>query len=62
MPVATKRKTSLTLSAEVLDQAKASEINVSAVAEAALQKAVADARRQQWLKENADAFVAQAAS
>ena len=61
MSVATKRKTSLTLSAEVLDHAKALEINVSAVAEAALQKAVADARRQQWLKENADAFLAQAA-
>ena len=33
MPLATKRKTSLTLDAEVLDDAKALDINVSAVAE-----------------------------
>ena len=40
-----KRKTSLTLDAEVLDSAKALDINVSAVAEAALKNAVASARR-----------------
>ena len=57
----TKRKTSLTLDAEVLNYAKALEINVSAVAEAALRKAVADAQRLQWLNENAKAFAAQAA-
>lgn len=57
----TKRKTSLTLSAEVLDCAKALDINVSAVAEAALKNAVATARRAQWLAENAEAFEAQAA-
>ena len=57
----TKRKTSLTLDAEVLECAKALEINVSAVAEAALKKAVAEARRMQWLNENAGAFAAQAA-
>lgn len=56
----TKRKTSLTLDADVLDCAKALEINVSAVAEAALKKAVAEARHRQWLEENADAFAAQA--
>ncbi len=56
-----KRKTSLTLDAEVLDYAKALEINVSAVAEAALRKAVAEARREQWLRENAASFAAQAA-
>ncbi len=56
-----KRKTSLTLSAEVLDCAKALDINVSAVAEAALKNAVASARRAQWLEENAEAFEAQAA-
>ena len=52
MVSAIKRKTSLTLDAEVLDSAKALEINVSAVAEA---------RRKQWLTENADNFAAQAA-
>jgi antitoxin CcdA len=57
----TKRKTSLTLDAEVMDGAKALGINVSAVAEAALKNAVANARRVQWLQQNAEAFAAQAA-
>ena len=59
MPAA-KRKTSLTLDAAALDGAKALGINVSAVAEAALMEAVAEARRAQWLEENAAAFKAQA--
>jgi antitoxin CcdA len=57
----TKRKTSLTLDAEVMDSAKALGINVSAVAEAALKNAVASARHVQWLQQNAEAFAAQAA-
>lgn len=57
----TKRKTSLTLDAEVLDCAKELDINVSAVAEAALKDAVASARQAHWLKQNAEAFAAQAA-
>ena len=61
MPLATKRKTSLTLDAEVLDDAKALDINVSAVAESALKSAVASARRLQWVNQNAEAFAAQAA-
>jgi antitoxin CcdA len=56
----TKRKTSLTLDAEVLDGAKALKINVSAVAEAALKNAVASARQMHWRKQNAEAFAAQA--
>ena len=59
MATATKRKTSLTLDAEALDRAKDLGINVSAVAEAALVKAVAESRRRKWLDENADAFEAQ---
>lgn len=55
----TKRKTSLTLDADALNCAKSLGINVSAVAEAALVRAVAEARRKKWLVENADAFVAQ---
>ena len=54
-----KRKTSLTLDSAALDAAKTLEINVSAVAEAALIQAVAEARRQNWLAENAAAFAAQ---
>ncbi|KIC23784.1 MULTISPECIES: type II toxin-antitoxin system CcdA family antitoxin [unclassified Leisingera] len=59
MTASAKRKTSLTLDAQALDRAKALGINVSAVAETALMQAVAEARRKQWLKENADAFAAQ---
>lgn len=55
-----KRKTSLTLDAQALDEARALGINVSAVAEEALRRAVAEARRQRWLDENAEAFAAQA--
>ena len=56
----TRRKTSLTLDRAALDDARALGINVSAVAEAAILCAVAEARRRQWLQENAEAFAAQA--
>jgi antitoxin CcdA len=59
MALATKRKTSLTLDAEALDRAKELGINVSAVAEAALLKVVAESRHKKWLAENNDAFAAQ---
>jgi antitoxin CcdA len=61
MAALTKRKTSLTLDARSLDEAKELGINVSTVAEEALIKAVADARRGKWLSENAEAFAAQSA-
>ena len=60
MPATAKRKTSLTLDASALDAAKDLGINVSAVADAALSRAISEARRQQWLEENAEAFAAQA--
>jgi antitoxin CcdA len=59
MVATTKRKTSLTLDVEALEGAKELGINVSAVAEAALIKAVAEFRRNKWLAENAGAFAAQ---
>ncbi|EAU46184.1 type II toxin-antitoxin system CcdA family antitoxin [Salipiger bermudensis] len=59
MVLQNRRKTSLTLDAEALDLAKELGLNVSAVAEAALVKAVAAARSEKWLAENADAFTAQ---
>lgn len=59
MSAATKRKTSLTLDSATLDAAKLLDINVSAVAEAALIQAVTEARRKNWLAENAEAFAAQ---
>lgn len=60
MAAGAKRKTSLTLDAEMLDHARELEINVSALADAALRQAVTDARRKKWLEENAKAFAAQA--
>jgi antitoxin CcdA len=59
-PVA-KRKTSLTLDMAALDAARDLGINVSAVADAALRRAVSEERRRRWLAENAAAFEAQAA-
>ena len=52
MTLATKRKTSLTLDAEVLDAAKVLQINVSAVTEAALKKADAFAAQAAWHERN----------
>lgn len=60
MPPAARRKTSLTLDAAALDEARALGLDVSAGADAALQGAIARARRQKWLEENAEAFAAQA--
>ena len=55
-----KRKTSITVDALLLDSAKELQMNVSAVAEAALRSAVAKAHQTQWLKQNAETFAAQA--
>ncbi len=44
----------------MLDAAHEYGVNVSAVADEALTRAVAAARQRQWLSENADAFAAQA--
>jgi antitoxin CcdA len=60
MTTAPKRKTSVTVDAAALDAARDLGLNVSAVAETALKKAVAEALRVKWLDENADAFARQA--
>ena len=60
MTTTRKRKTSLSLDAAALDEARTLGVNVSAVADAALRAAVDQTRRQRWLEENADAFAAQA--
>lgn len=60
MAISSKRKTSMTLDAATLQAAREFGVNVSAVADAALQRAVAEARQRQWLEENAAAFAAQA--
>ncbi|MFX0543294.1 type II toxin-antitoxin system CcdA family antitoxin [Roseovarius sp. S4756] len=59
MAHAARRKTSLSLDAEALDRARDLGINVSAIADSALRRAVAEAQRREWLAENADAFAAQ---
>ncbi|WP_420340703.1 type II toxin-antitoxin system CcdA family antitoxin [Roseibium sp.] len=59
MGTSARRSTSLRLNAETLDQAKELGINVTAVAEDALEKAVSAMKRKIWLEENADAFDAQ---
>ena len=60
MTSTTKRKTSVTLDAAALDEAKEVGINVSAVAEAALLEAISESRAEQWLDDNAQAFMAHA--
>jgi antitoxin CcdA len=59
MGTSARRSTSLRLNAETLDQAKELGINVTAVAEDALEKAVSAMKRKIWLEENSDAFDAQ---
>ncbi|WP_298491046.1 type II toxin-antitoxin system CcdA family antitoxin [uncultured Maritimibacter sp.] len=59
MPVSAKRKTSLSLDAAALDEAKALGLNVSALADEALREAVRREQARKWVEENAEAFAAQ---
>ena len=60
MVTVSRRKTSLSLDAAALDDARDLGINVSAVADTALRRAVTEARRRKWIEENAEAFAQQA--
>jgi antitoxin CcdA len=51
-----KRRTNVTISADLLAEARALDINVSAIAEAALDEAVRAARAAAWQAENAEAL------
>lgn len=53
-----KRAANLSINAELLEQAKALEINLSATLERALEEEVRVRKRQQWLKENREAIAA----
>lgn len=53
---ASKRRTNISVSGDLLDAARAHDLNVSAIAEAALAEAVAAARRQAWLEDNREAL------
>ena len=59
MPVSAKRKTSLSLDAAALDEAKALGLNVSALSDEALREAVRREQARKWVEENAEAFAAQ---
>ncbi|HET7570847.1 MAG TPA: type II toxin-antitoxin system CcdA family antitoxin [Gammaproteobacteria bacterium] len=51
-----KRAVNLTVNAELLNQARASGINLSATLESALREQIRQAQRRQWLEENREAI------
>ena len=51
-----KARTNVTLDAELLAEARAFELNVSAIAEGALEAAVKAERVRRWYAENAEAI------
>jgi len=53
-----KKATNLSINRELLAQAKALNINLSATLEQALEDKVRQAQREQWLKSNKDALEA----
>lgn len=55
-PTAAKKAANLSINSELLSQAKALHINLSATLESALVEAIRDKQRQQWLQENRQAI------
>lgn len=53
-----KRAANLSVNAELLDQAKALDINLSATLERALEAEVRARKREKWLEENREAIAA----
>ncbi|MFT4197032.1 MAG: type II toxin-antitoxin system CcdA family antitoxin [Pseudoxanthomonas sp.] len=53
-----KRAANLSVNAELLDEAKALEINLSATLERALENEVRTRKREKWLQENREAIAA----
>lgn len=51
-PSAPKKAANLSVNSELLNQAKALHINLSATLERALAEAIRDKQRQQWLHDN----------
>lgn len=58
---ATKTRTNVTLSENLLAEARELRLNVSAIAEQALTAAVRDARAARWQKDNSEALAQRAA-
>jgi antitoxin CcdA len=57
---APRKRTNVSLDARLLEEARRLELNVSAVTEAALEKAVREARARGWVEENARALAERA--
>jgi len=55
-PTAPKKAANLSINSELLNQAKALQINLSATLERALTEAIRDKQRQQWQQENRQAI------
>lgn len=55
-PSAPKKAANLSVNSELLNQAKALHINLSATLERALAEAIRDKQRQQWLQDNQQAI------
>jgi len=53
---APKQATNLSVNSDLLNAARESGVNLSAVLEEALAEKVAAARREKWIRENADAI------
>ncbi len=53
---APKKPTNLTINADLLNQAKRLNINISSILEAALTDVVKQKKQEQWLKDNAEAI------
>ena len=51
-PSAPKKAANLSINTDLLSQAKALQINLSATLERALAEAIREKQRQQWLKDN----------
>jgi len=51
-PSAPKKAANLSINSELLNQAKALQINLSATLEQALTELIRDKQRQQWLQDN----------
>lgn len=51
-----KKPTNLSLDASLLTEARSFRVNLSQAAEAGLRQAIADAKAEQWRRENAEAL------
>lgn len=56
--MSTRRATSLTLPADMVEEAKAMGVNISRAAEAGIAMALKQARTEQWKREDAEAIAA----